>query len=1018
MIYEIETPDGRIIEVQGESGQEELAVRTVKQYLAKEAGGKVLNETQFDYKTGISNLRLRSQLDMAETQEEKESVLKKYVGSRGFIYDANGRLAITPLGQKRLNEKPSNKNIIVDEEGMSAGDFADFAGTVGPVAGAIVALSPGGKLLKALKPFLVNDRLTRASAVAIGSAGGKGVEEASELLLGVQEQQASEIAKDLAIEGVIGGVSQGIFEVGGVAFQAMLGKKPSAIGDISIARAIAQGADPNEVELLARRLGREPTFKDIKKAQSDGIINTFTEAAVSQRAIGRKLAGTTQAASETVFGRTGRDKRLIEYGTQRLEKFLERQGDVTLSLDDFSQAIQTGRLTKGEIDALIDGLSQSAKKSNQALDDYINNAIKLIDDGALTGGADRIQASQNLRNQIVKLYNEKFGYIDGDRTKPGEFVKRSQEIDNFLNANGLQAWQGNVGLRVDDLLGFLERLTTEKPGLKLLQAIEGVQGGSIDTIKGILRDFKKDGISLEALNQLRGTFLTIGRSAGTGAKDVARAVKEITEQVDDIFLKLEKGVGVDEMIARYTKPKTGPLDPNQKTIDAEALQSAAKMIRQYNREYRQAVEPFNNVIVTDIRKFARSGAYDVDEIFQKIIKKNQPNVLKGVLDAIPNQAAKQATKKELQETFVREALEHPNVINIETGQINPTAFARFFRDKLGSTQKILFDDIPDLPRILSDFNKINRNFKPERLEKVLDNLKDKGLKNSLDDFIKSENALHTAEVDQLFKRIRSAEDDEIINLVFKNGQASNIEKLKKVLDPDTFKKIQQDSMRDLLKIAIGPGKRVDEIFNPEILERALNSKGDDALRAMFGRTETKALRDLVRDIRVMTASEGGGAGSLIAGAVAVNAFNFAMFPTLIKLGILGNIMGRPSVVRRLAKADKESINIVMQAFKDAIRLVPPITLGEEVVETTDKTKEFIKNQAQDEIEKNNINLGEEAEKLNKELRTLLNKQSSNLQLPELNINPNPSKTSTTISKSLLGGSPANEDIARSLDRLV
>jgi len=1003
MIYEIELPDGRIIEVEGEPGQEEKAVRSVKEYLAKEAAGKALNDTEFDYETGIDNIRLRGQLDMAETQEEKESVLRKYVGSQGFAYDANGRLAVTPLGQKRLNLNPTDKNIIVDEESMSTGDFADFAGTIGPVAGAIAALAPQGKVLKFLKPFMVNDRLVRSSAVAIGSAGGKGVEEAGELLLGVQEQKAGEIASDLAVEGVIGGLSQGLFEVAGAGLVAMLGRKAPA-GDIDIARSIAQGADPNEVEFLARRLGREPTFKEIQKAQEDGLISSFTEAAVSQSALGRAIPGRIQAASETVFGRTERDKRLVEYGTQRLQKFLEKQKDVTLSLDDFSQAIQTGRMTKGEIDALIDGLSQSAKKSNQALDDYINNAIKLIDDGALSGGADRIAVGQNLRDQIKRLYDEKFGYIGGDKTKPGEYVKRSQEIDQFLNKNGLQAWEGNVGLKVDGLIDFLERLTTEKPGLKLLQSLEGVQGGSIETIKKIFQDLQEEGISLQALNQLRGTFLAIGRSAPTGAKDIARAVKEITEQIDDIFIKLEGGIGVDEMIARSSQAGVD--------VDAEALQSAAKLIRNYNKDYRDAIEPFNNLIVTNIRKDARMGAYDVDEIFQKIIKKGQPNVLKGVLDAIPDQASRQSVKKELQETFVREALEHPNVINVETGQVNPTAFARFFRDKLGSTQKVLFDDVPDLPRILSDFNKINRNFKPERLEKVLGNIKDKGLKNSLDNFIQSENALHNAEVDQLFKRIQSAEPDEIINLVFRNGQASNIDELRRKLTPAVFNKIQQDSMRELLRVAKGPGKRVDEVFKPEVLERALNSKGDDALKAMFGDAETKALRDLVRDLRVMTRAEGGGAGTLIAGAVAVNAFNLAMLPTLIQLGVMKTIFMNPSIVRKLAKSDKESINLVMRAFKDAIRLTPPIALGEEIVETSSEASQLIQDETAEQLQDSDINLGEAAEQLNKEFQTLRPPRvTSSLSLPKIDSLQQPQISQGPVSRSLLGGSPANEDIA-------
>ena len=128
---------------------------------------------------------------------------------------------------------------------MSVGDFADFAGTVGPIAGAIAALAPQGKVLTFLKPFITNNRWARSAAVALGSAGGKGVEEASELLLGNQKQEADEIAKDLAIEGVIGGLSQGIFEVAGAGFVGMLGRKADAV-DISIVRAIAQGADPKE----------------------------------------------------------------------------------------------------------------------------------------------------------------------------------------------------------------------------------------------------------------------------------------------------------------------------------------------------------------------------------------------------------------------------------------------------------------------------------------------------------------------------------------------------------------------------------------------------------------------------------------------------------------------------------------------------------------------------------------------------------------------------------------------------
>jgi hypothetical protein len=169
----------------------------------------------------------------------------------------------------------------------------------------------------------------------------------------------------------------------------------------------------------------------------------------------------------------------------------------------------------------------------------------------------------------------------------------------------------------------------------------------------------------------------------------------------------------------------------------------------------------------------------------------------------------------------------------------------------------------------------------------------------------------------------------------------------------------------------------------------------------------------------MTRAEGGGAGTLIAGAVAVNAFNLAMLPTLIQLGVMKTIFMNPSIVRRLAKADKESVNLVMKAFKDAIRLTPPIALGEEIVETSNEATQLIQDQTAEQLKDSDINLGEAAEQLNKEFQTLRPPRfTSNLSLPDLNTLQQPQPSQTPISRSLLGGSPANEDIARSLDRLA
>ena len=81
----------------------------------------------FDYDTGADG-GLRSLISFGETAGDKEAILERLVGKDGFTKDDQGRLALTPEGQKIRGMDVSDKNIIIDEEGFSARDIADFAG--------------------------------------------------------------------------------------------------------------------------------------------------------------------------------------------------------------------------------------------------------------------------------------------------------------------------------------------------------------------------------------------------------------------------------------------------------------------------------------------------------------------------------------------------------------------------------------------------------------------------------------------------------------------------------------------------------------------------------------------------------------------------------------------------------------------------------------------------------------------------------------------------------------------------
>jgi len=1009
MIYEIKTPDGRIIEVEGDEGQEKEAIAAVKRYLATETTAQIFDEDNFDYETGVKAPGLRAQLDLAETQEEKELVLNQRVGSQGYIRDSANNFALTPLGLRRLGILPkTNKNVIIDESGFSSGDFADFAGVVGPIAGAVASLSPHSKLLRLVSKVFKNPRLQRSAAVGLGSAAGAGVEEAGELAAGLQAQSAGEVAKDLAFEAAIGGLSQGLFEAGGAAVHAMLGRKANIV-DINISRAIAQGADPSELIELGTKLGRTPTFKDVKDAQAKGIIETFTPAAVSQRALGREIPGRIQAAAETVFGRKERDEALVRYGNERLQAALKKLGAVDTEVESFAGLTSAGRFTAKEFDEYMQTLSQKSATARTEVDNVIKNTIKGIDEGAFDGDITRGGVGQALRNQLKDSYDQ----------ISKTFQKREQSIDEFLQANGLDAIDGKIKLDLRQLQKEIDQITRRYPTIDKTLA-DDVKAPPIAVLKKVISDAQKKegGISIEALNNTRSALLTLQRNIGLQGGKQSVFLEKAINSIDKIFDGLASG-------SSFTAIK-GLLRTGTQKESFASIKQAAKMIKNYNDDYNAAIKPFNDVDVARVTHKARLGSKDIDEIYSVILKPNRPELLTRFLDAITevesktkfgmlrtgvktNQPQRQIIKEQLRNNLIREAVRKS--VNVVDDTINPVTFAREI-NRLGETTKVLFDDVPNFQRVIDDFTKINTNFPTSKLQSIAENLNSKEFTQALQKFTDADNARALAESDRFISRVTNAAPDEVVDTVFRNGQAANIAKTKSILGADSqaFQEVQQESMRNLLRLTVGPGKRIDEVFNPDALERALNAKGNDVLREMFDDATVKGLRNLVQDLRVMTQGDKGGAGTLIAGAVAVNAFNLAYIPTLIQLGITGSLLRNPAVVRRLAKTDKESVSIVLDAVKDALRLFLPITIGNEILETTRDLSDLAIKEYQKADEEFDISglideVGSDLQTAQKQIPRL----SASLDLPE--VQQIPQRSVGITSPSVIGLSPVNRDIA-------
>jgi len=166
--------------------------------------------------------------------------------------------------------------------------------------------------------------------------------------------------------------------------------------------------------------------------------------------------------------------------------------------------------------------------------------------------------------------------------------------------------------------------------------------------------------------------------------------------------------------------------------------------------------------------------------------------------------------------------------------------------------------------------------------------------------------------------------EEITETIFRPNAASNIEELKLIVSPEVFQSVQRTSMQRILENALdiqGRGS-INDILKPGRLKTSLDSYGDETLDAMFGTKFRQELRNIQRIMDTATRGEvgrGGGAGTLVAATIAVNAFNINMLPTVAGLAVLREVFSNPKIVGLLGKTDKGSVLQVLDAFEQSLR---------------------------------------------------------------------------------------------------
>jgi hypothetical protein len=155
--------------------------------------------------------------------------------------------------------------------------------------------------------------LRNAIASGVGSAAGKGAEEALDNIQGFYDKDAGELGDLLKFEAGVGFAGQGLGEFVGKAFGAILGRK-APTETIRDGWIMANRYSLDDVLKLDASLGRTATEREIKQAWKNKKVERFDIGAViSQNALKRAIPGRMQAAGETIFGKEGREQSIIAY---------------------------------------------------------------------------------------------------------------------------------------------------------------------------------------------------------------------------------------------------------------------------------------------------------------------------------------------------------------------------------------------------------------------------------------------------------------------------------------------------------------------------------------------------------------------------------------------------------------------------------------------------------------------------------------------------------------------------------
>lgn len=1015
MSIKVRLPNGRYVKVNTEDA--DVAKQQAISYYQKGNTGFVDRTTRdlageydkdFDYESGVDATWLRVKLGAMETLAGKEKVLESSVGSKGFTRDSQGNLALTPNGLRTLGIVPNtSKNVVIDESGFSANDFADFAGIYGPIAGSIAgSIITRGKIkpkVKNIKTLSLFDLGKVSLGTGAGATGGKALEEGFEYMSGLQDNSPEELAKIAAAEFAIGaGAEFGLGALGKLLKHTFGNRVMSRYGK----------EDPE----VGRKLLLEASAAS--KGVYDPVTKKTYKGAIALAALESPILGRLQPIIETIADYKGRTDQLTNLLFTDLKNVYRSTNDLSagyavnidelkrLGFADAGGDVQVGKAVKDKINKSFNQSSKEVEKSSAKINESVNKIIGNFDafaDPATSesGAAIRSFAEQSFA-QWKKTSDDLYAPLKEFFSEPvnlepniAKFMPGG-ELRNpiqFINTAPIRSFAENLKIRKGD------SLKTES-GASLAQDI-----GYLENLGG------NDGIiSLEELLTIREDLASKVRITPTGkAKYADLADFERTEAltvINNVMKNLENGGAlVDGLIAA------------KKGVTAEKVQQYLKLIGLSNRFYSGGFQAFDRAFTHKVLKDAEMGGENIDKVIQYILKRNNGEEVKRFLDTLDSSTAgfrktrqpgtkivarsqpperfrigeslegqnvkggllkdldlkidepdfmfKEQAIKTLQKEFIRKIVKSTSTAK---DPINFTKIANQI-DSYGTTGDILFGSSVQKKALIQTLKEVDTLSNVGSLKEFDDlltkSIDSEDLISTLRNKISASEELADVTNLDIFTKIQrgTIDPEEITQAIFKPANSEQISQIKQIMggeESEAFKQFQLSAMRKILDNVVNPGEDVmEKLFNEGAFARALDGYGDAVLKETFGEQQFKTLMKVKDRFRFIVGGErkAGGGGLFTSGFI----FNFIMRPlqaarVFTPIQLVAMLMARPTFVKWLAGevSDKAMIKEVPSILDYGAKImgvpISPVlkqpigqTIPRGIIAGEEQTQDFVKN---------------------------------------------------------------------------